>query len=636
MPQSALASSLQNRPRLCHAIALACVVFVYFSGVIALKAGPISFDEIETLKHTITRWTEYTYNIPETINSVATRSVEHGPLYFVLLNIWQRLAGYDLFASRLLSVLIASLVASSLYRLAGMTGKREVACAAVVAIACLAWFNYYAQVTRYYALLLLMVTWLLWSYWRVITAGGAASSWRWLSLFAAAALIVYVNYFGFIVIAAVGAYHLLFARKDQRWLAVSLLMAAACSLFAFWLPVALRGFERSGDTLDPSRLPLTESLPAILSICANGIWLLPLVAAGALLWRGRRNHAETYLCVLALAILLLLYAMNEFTTIMVARRMRYTITLTVPFCCFLAIGLARLPQWGWLRFALLALWLAAGYGYFRSEDFLVYTNRRAIDHDQVPHYQVLLHHADKLPGAGLPVLSAHENALVNDYEILTYYRARLPQFADVAHVGYSLAGRLTFQSKTLPFRSPDSLVANANGLWLLHNPRLTELDALDYHRDWFSQHYRSCGDFVEQPQAAISLWLKPEIPCQLIASDSLLSARYDNGTRLGNAIVERLDDSLAAYLWWHEPGERKTSYSLQLFDAAGERQGQVDAVIVDDPIDISRMDIGGLAAGAYTLKLIVYDFETLESHAGDLADGSRFTREVVIHSFVLN
>ena len=171
MPQNALASSLQSRPRLCHAIALACVALVYFAGVMALKSDPVSFDEIETLKHTITRWTEYTYTIPETINSVATRSLEHGPLYFVVLNIWQRLTGYDLFASRLLSVLIAMLVASTLYRLAGLTGKREVACAAVVAIACLAYFNYYAQVTRFYALLLLMVIWLLWAYWRVMSAG---------------------------------------------------------------------------------------------------------------------------------------------------------------------------------------------------------------------------------------------------------------------------------------------------------------------------------------------------------------------------------------------------------------------------------------------------------------------------------
>ena len=636
MLPSALALSLNKRAALPRAIALACVIFVYIFGISSLKRAPVFFDEIETLKHTITRWVEYTYTIPETISSVSERSVEHGPLYFVVLNIWQRLAGYDLFSSRLLSIFFAMLVVAGVYRLADLTRDHEIACAAVIAIACLAYFNYYAHVTRFYALLLLVVCWLLWSYWRVISADGAVRGRRWLSLFAATASIVYINYFGFLIIAALGCYHLLFARKDRRWLRVSLLMPAACLLFAAWLPVALRGFERSGDALDASRLPLHESLLAILSIYANGIWLLPLLAIGALLWRRKRTDAETYLAFLAGVVLLLLLLINEATTILAARRMRYTLILTVPFCCFLAIGLTRLPVWRWLRYPLLAVWIAAGFAYFNSEDLQVYTNRRDIDLDQVPHYQELLYEADSLPGAQLPILSLHQHALVNDYEILTYYRARLPQWADIAHAGYNARDRLIFQSKTLPFRTQEAIVDNANGLWLLHNPQQTELPALDYYGDWFSQHYRSCGSWVEKPQAIISFYLKQEIPCQLITAAQPFAVDYENGMRLGNIIVERTDKTLSAFLWWQATIEAKTSYSLQLFDAAGERHAQVDAVIADDPLDISHLDLADLPAGDYVVKLIVYDFETLESQAGAvLADGLRFDRDLTLHSFTL-
>lgn len=632
----ARALSLNQPAALPRVVAFFCVLFVYIFGISSLKSDPVSFDEIETLKHTITRWAEYTYTIPETISSVSERSVEHGPLYFVVLNSWQRLAGYDLFSSRLLSVFFAMLVVAAVYRLAGLTRDREIVCVAVIAIAGLAYFNYYAHVTRFYALLLMMVCWLLWSYWRVASVDGAVRGRRWLSLFAATALIVYVNYFGFIIIAALGCYHLLFAPKDRRWLRVSLLMPCACLLFLAWLPVALRGFERSQDALDASRLSLLESLDAILSIYANGIWLLPLLAIGALLWRRKWAGAETYLVFLTGAALLLLFLMNEATTIMVARRMRYTIVLAVPFCCFLAIGLTRLPAWSWLRYPLLAVWVVAGFAYFNSEDFLVYTNRREIDHDQVPHYQEFLYEAASLSGAQLPILSLHQNALVNDYEILTYYRARLPEWADVVHAGYDARHRLIFQSKTLPFRTQAAIVDNANGLWLLHNPQQTDLPALDYFRDWFSQHYRSCGNWVEKPSAVVSFFLKHEIPCGLIAAAQPVALVYDNGARLGNILFDQRDEALHVYLWWHRTIDKQYSYSLQVFDGAGKKAAQVDAVISDDPLDISRLDLADLPAGDYVVKLIVYDFATLASQAGvDLADGQRFDRELTLHSFTL-
>lgn len=636
MLPSALAHSLNQRTALPRAIALLCVALVYIAGVNSLKSDPVYFDEIETLKHTITRWTEYTYTIPETINSVSERSVEHGPLYFVVLNSWQRLAGYDLFSSRLLSVFFAMLVVAAVVRLADLTGDREIVCAAVIAITGLAYFNFYAHVTRFYTLLLLMACWLLWSYWRVISREAPVRGRPWLSLFAATAAIVYVNYFGFVIIAALGCYHTLFARKDRRWLPVSLLMSCACLLFAAWLPVALRGFERSQDALDASRLSWLESLGSVLSIYANGLWLLPLLAVGGLLLRRKRTGAETYLVFVAGAILLLLLLMNEATTILAARRMRYTIILAVPFCCFLAIGLTRLPAWRWLRYPLLAVWIAASFAYFDSEAFQVYTNRRAINHDQAPHLQELLYEADSLPGSQLPVLSLHQHALMNDYEFLTYYRARLPQWTDIVHAGHNAQERLIFQSKTLPFRTQAAITKNANGLWLLHNPQQTDLRTLETYRDWFSQVYRSCGNWLEKPRAVISFYLKPEIPCQLITAAQPVEIVYDNGTRLGNIRFAQKDEALRVYLWWRRSIDKQYSYSLQLFAGAGDKAAQVDSVIADDPLDISRFDLAGLPAGDYVLKLIVYDFDTLASQAGAvLADGRRFDRELALYAFTL-
>ena len=486
-----------------------------------------------------------------------------------------------------------------------------------------------------YALLLLLVAWLLLAYWRTLRARGRVG-WRgWLSLFLPAAMIMNVNYFGFVILCALGFYHLLLARKDWRWLQISLVMAAAGFFFLGWLDVALRGFQRSQDALDPSRLPLPESLFAMLSIYANGLWILPLASA-ALCLRWKRNRAECYLLFMTGAALLLLYAMNEATTIMVARRMRYTIVLAIPFACFLAIGLTRLPRWDLLRYPLLALWIAAGVAYFNSEQMLVYTNRREINQDQVPHYQEFIYARERLPLDDQLIVSVHRDTLVKDYDTLIFYAARLPQTAGIQHIGYNPDGELQFEGEITSDAAQEILVEKHESFWLLRNPQQTELDDLGFYRDWLSQHYRSCGDWISKPQAVIAFYLKHDIPCSLVNDAQPIAVDYEGGARLGNVEIEERAETVNVYLWWHATIEKRYSYTLQLFDQSGQKWRQVDALIRSSPIDSSRIDLAGLPPGDYQLQLIVYDFKTLKSQGGVVvADGRRIERALLLDTITI-
>ena len=266
----------------------------------------------------------------------------------------------------------------------------------------------------------------------------------------------------------------------------------------------------------------------------------------------------------------------------------------------------------------------------------MYTGQRVSNHDLRPHYQALDYASAQLPGSGQLALSMHQRAAIKDYDMFRYYRALLTDFADVVHIGYDERGEMVIQNRMPDYVSARAIIENSHGIWLLHNPRQTDLPALDFYREWFSQHYRSCGIWRDAPQAQIAYYLKHEIPCRLIADAQPLTVDYESGARLGNAVSERLPGSLDIYLWWHEESDSRVSYSLQLFDAAGEKRRQVDAVIAGALIDMHSLDLRELPSGDYLLKLIVYDYETLRSLPGVvLADGRRFDRELLLDAISL-
>ena len=592
MLPTALPPSLNQRAALSRFVALVCVICVYMFGINSLKSDPVSFDEIETLKHTITRWAEYTYTIPETINSVSERSVEHGPLYFVVLNIWQRLAGYDLFSSRLLSVFFAMLVVVAVYRLAALTRDREIACAAAIAIAGLAYFNYYAHVTRFYALLLLVVCWLLWSYWRVVSADAPVRGRRWLSLFAATALIVYINYFGFIIIAALGCYHLLFAPKDRRWLFVALTMAAGCLTFIGWLPVALRGFGRSQDVLAETHMAFGEALQAILALSANGLWIIPPIAfAAALAYRRRLTRAEQFLLFVGISLLAMLLLLNEIVPILVEQRMRYITILLLPMCCTIVIGLRYLPGWRRLRWLMVALALASFFAYAGGEDLFRFAGLRHSQADRKTHLQEFIYESQRFAGKGLLILSMDERARWTENGQPVWYRAQLRQrgYTDLAFIGYD-DGQLWINSGSNKHATREGIVEHALGTWVIHNPAAVDLNDLAFYRDWFLTQYRSCGVWLQKQKAIIEFYLQHDIPCALVSDDAPAAAIFNNDATLGNYLVEAQDDAVIIWLWWQDWSGGDAAYSLSLVNTAGVELAQVATQIASGPIAVHHLD----------------------------------------------
>ncbi|MYA92742.1 MAG: hypothetical protein F4Y30_04890 [Chloroflexi bacterium] len=621
-------------------VALACICFVYTNGLSSLKTSPAYVgDDMETLNDIHPLNLSKTYDLLETVRIVAWQSMEHAPLYYVALNIWQGAAGYDLLTARLLSVYFAVLAVAAAWQVGRLSGSRELACGAAIALACSAFFLHYAHVTRMYTLNALLAAWLMWSYWRVAVARRRPPLWRWLSLFLATAIIIYVHYFGFLLIAAIGGYHLLYARKDRRWLAVSLVMVAGCLTFIGWLPIALRGFGRSRDALLAAHMNLGEALQAILSLPANGLWVLPVIAfAAALLFRRRLQRGEKFLLFIALAMLAEFLLLNEIVPILVDHRMRYTTILLLPFLCALPVGLRHLPGWRGLRWLFVTLAFASSFAWAGSEDLFRYTGLRHSQADRKTHVQEFIYAADRFPGSGHLILSLGERARWTENGHPLWYRAQLQQrgYADLAFIGYA-DGQLWVNNGNDRFSTLEGIVENALGAWVIHNPAAVDLRSLVYYRDWFSQHYRSCGDWLEKPKANIAFYLQRAIPCQLITDDQPFAIAYDNGALLGNALVEQTATELTVFLWWHNASKRPGNYTLQLIDTAGEALAETSAPIAADPLDISRLELTDLPAGDYALRLTVQDAETGAAQPGQLLSaGRRFESEVTLYNFSLD
>lgn len=628
--------SQSKRSQAHFAIVLACLAIVYYMGVTELTAKPMSWaSEWHSLKHLYNSHWQPSFTLAETLKSVSERSEDHGPLYFIILSAWRDIFGRDLATYRLLSLYFGLIAVAFTYRLALLSRDEDLALAAVVIVSFLSLFVYFTYKVRMYSLLSMLVPIVAWQYWRIAQEYRRVRWWNWLTLIVSSAAIVAVHYFGVLLLAAIGIYHLLFAPKGWRWLSVCLAMAAAGLLFSPWLPVVVKAVTIRTVPEDEG-LPLIQAVAALIGLYSNGLTPLVPLAIGAIALGFRRlSRFQRYLLLLAGLTTLFLLLGNELTPLLIARRLRYTIILAIPWACIIAIALSLMPGRRIIQLLFAGIWIAAFFIYNDSFDFRLYTNRitTSVRQDEFPHYQDFHYEAARLPGHNELILSFHPSGRVSS-RVIDHYRTLLKTWKHVVHISYDAAGELVIQSNLSTFRTPDAISSNAVGVWVLHNPQQTELDSLPVYRDWFAQEYRHCHRFFETNDSVIDYYLKPSIPCEVVTGEEPFAVRYDNGTELGNMLVEEEPETITFFLWWRHSIGKDYAYSIQIFDEQGEKLRQIDHIISDEPIDVFAFDIASLPAADYVARLIVYDSETIERQPGMvLSNGHRIERMLDIARF---
>lgn len=627
---------MRMHDRKCVALAIMVLCFlIFFAAAVGnLTRFPIGNDEYNSWNRILDSATGKPYSLGQTVDDVISESAQHGPAYFILLNVWRSLAGSELFALRLLSAYFGLLTVAVTYRLAASVGGRELGLTAFFIAAFLAYILYYSHLARMYTLLPMTTGWLLWAYARIMDPGRTPSRLAWLTLLSSALLMLYIHYFGIMLLAALGLYHLVIAEKNPRWLNVSLLMIVAGSLFSPWLPVVIVGFPGRPDVAD-TRLSLLGSLAHILRVFSNGLIIIPAVGFIMAAIRLRRlKRGEILVCFVTVVTLLLILLTNEVAAIFSEWQMRYMSVFVVPFCCAMAIGLRQLPGWNSLRLPLAALWIAAFAIFYGSDDLLIATGARIQNLEKTPRYQDFIYESDSLPGYNELILSFHPDTRISVRKTLDYYRKALSRYTHIVHISMSADNEAIIQSQLSTFATLDAIAANANGIWLIYNPQQTDLSAMPLYTDWFTKHFAPCRRYLDRPNSVIEYYLSRVFPCELITDANPFRVSYDGGTELANYEFERSAEWLNFYFWWGRTIGKDYSLSLQIFDAENSKLHQRDAVISGQPLDRFAFDISELEAGDYVVKFIVYNFASLASQSGTVISEQRsFDRDIELLRF---
>lgn len=495
-----------------HAAILACLVLLWYAATRDLTTVPLAnHDELRTLSHIFGHSIHTPLPLHDTVSNVAANSQQHGPLYFVLLNIWSRVAGSDLFVLRLLSAFAALLSLAAIYRLAAITRQRNLALAAMFIVAINALFLFYARELRMYTLLPCLAAGIAWRYWRLLEATEGID-WRdWLWLAVACALILYLHYFGIFMLAAVALYHLIFARRQRRWLPIALALGAGGLLFLPWLPTVVRGLAgfSSKSFVGMSAL---EALFSIANVYSNDLWMLPLGAAIALAWRRQRcSKPQVYLLLLAcLAIAVMLLA-NEIKPVLIAKRLRYFLLLAPLLGSALAIAWQVLPRRAPLQLLLALVWVFSLYAYSQNDNSYIASKRKSQEALHAPPYYALAYHPQIAVLPTETVLSLHPSRkitwITGDY----YQKLIMPK--NLVHIYYDGGGRLTLQTTKQPLQSLDDFVAKTATFWMLYDPQATDERSMGAIFGWARKFYRSCGKYREETAVVAERYVRDSDPC---------------------------------------------------------------------------------------------------------------------------
>ena len=312
------------------------------------------------------------------LDVIAERSSEQALGWPVLVFVWGRLAGWSEPAIRLLPVLAGLLALALLARAGRDLLSLQAGVIAALLLSASAFFLAYMTHARAFTAVVLCTIVCTWCYWRIALRprppGRAAQA----GLLLGATGILYLHYFGALLLPAIGLFHLLFVAKNRRWWRPVFLLGLATLAATPQLPVFLVGFgetvlderlrNRALDTLELlTRLVRFMSNkilqpPQVLSAAAGLVLLLVLVINTMLRLRsGRKADAIWLVGFVAASTLLLLLMINEVVGVVVDNRIRYLMPLW-PLCALLAgAGLWRLAgRHRRLAIVLLVVWLALG------------------------------------------------------------------------------------------------------------------------------------------------------------------------------------------------------------------------------------------------------------------------------------
>lgn len=318
------------------------------------------------------------WSMQDVWSAVARRAPEQALGWPMLLSLWGRVVGWSEVAVRALPFLAGMLTLAWVGRTGRDFYSPQAGFLATLLLAVSAFFLLYLSYARAFSLVTLCATLCLWHYWRVALLPRPASRVSQAGLLLGAAGLLYMHYFGALLLLALGLFHLFFVPRNRRWWQPVYLLGLAALIAALQLPIFLQGLKQaaSDGSLQNRALNTAELLGLLVRFLSNDLvdvsfppgtpmtllfTLALVIAVSWLLRSGKRVGTGWLVALVTGTLLVLVIVLNDVLRIIGAERLRYLIALW-PLSALLA-GAALWQLAGkrrWLVATLLVPWLALG------------------------------------------------------------------------------------------------------------------------------------------------------------------------------------------------------------------------------------------------------------------------------------
>lgn len=316
------------------------------------------------------------------------------PLSHLMLHFWGYAVGHSPAAARLLFIFAGLLSLAMVYRLAHDFTTPIAASFAVFAVLCCAfYFRYFGQI-RFYTLVVLFASLLLWVYLRICDARRQPPPHNYLALVLAGGALLMTHGFSFVFIMTLALYHLLARKKDRRWLQVVLAGFVALGLLGPLLyRMATAGLDLARQNKAAKADQLGDILSTWLSVYSNGspLFFALVVMAAIMGWRRGYLRGNPFLLLLPLFIVAIVCA-SAFAGFLSVQYMRYLLVGMPILVVFYASGFYALYRLRRALALLMALlWLGAGLHYGATGNWNALTPVRVASHSRPPWHLVSRH-----------------------------------------------------------------------------------------------------------------------------------------------------------------------------------------------------------------------------------------------------
>ena len=252
------------------------------------------------------------------------------------------------------------------------------------------------------------------------------------------------------------------------------------------------------------------------------------------------------------------------------------------------------------------------------------------------HLRALAFATDVAPDDDITVLSLDPARRLED-ELFFYFESVFDDWDDYVHV-YDEDDGAAVQSVKAEYPDLEAVLSQSQMILLAQPAALEDSAAAGVLRDRLGADYRACGAAIETGDAVAEYFVASAFPCEMLAAAEAMRVQYVNAPTLHKAVTEIGGGELSVYLHWKDRRkyEGGHAYSIQIFDGLGKKARQADFVIGREPLAHHRLDLSALAAGDYQARLIVYDFDSGLSIAGEVAgSGEIIKRQLELRRFTI-